>query len=51
MGKLIMMDDICHMVAKMTTDAEDLLWDQLMFKEGDDECFVIPLAGIQDDLT
>ncbi|KAK2667242.1 hypothetical protein RAB80_016433 [Fusarium oxysporum f. sp. vasinfectum] len=35
----------------MTADAEDLLWGQLMFKEGNDERFVIPLAGIEDDLT
>ncbi|KAL9572225.1 hypothetical protein ACKAV7_003638 [Fusarium commune] len=39
------------MVAKMMADAEDLLWGQLMFKEGNDERFVIPLAGIEDDLT
>ncbi|GKU08894.1 unnamed protein product, partial [Fusarium langsethiae] len=39
------------MVARMTVDAEDLLWGQLMFKEGDDKRFVIPLAGIEDDLT
>ncbi|KAK2927994.1 hypothetical protein FoTM2_013170 [Fusarium oxysporum f. sp. vasinfectum] len=51
MGKPILMEDLRTMVAKMTADAEDLLWGQLMFKEGDNERFVIPLAGIEDDLT
>ncbi|UPL04093.1 hypothetical protein LCI18_015027 [Fusarium solani-melongenae] len=51
MGKPILMEDIRHMVARMMKDAEDLLWGQLMFKEGDDERFIIPLAGIEDDLT
>jgi superfamily II DNA helicase RecQ len=51
MGKPIAMDDIRSMVAEMTTDAEDLLWDSLMFKEGDDVRFKIPLASIEDDLT
>jgi superfamily II DNA helicase RecQ len=51
MGKPILMEDLRTMVASMTADAEDLLWGQLMFKEGDDERFVIPLAGIEDDLT
>ncbi|KAK2931868.1 hypothetical protein FoTM2_009385 [Fusarium oxysporum f. sp. vasinfectum] len=51
MGKPILMEDLRTMVAKMTADAEDLLWGQLMFKEGNDERFVIPLAGIEDDLT
>ncbi|KAG7421821.1 hypothetical protein Forpe1208_v001971 [Fusarium oxysporum f. sp. rapae] len=51
MGKPILMEDLQTMVAKMTADAEDLLWGQLMFKEGNDERFVIPLAGIEDDLT
>ncbi|KAH7159391.1 hypothetical protein DER46DRAFT_577513 [Fusarium sp. MPI-SDFR-AT-0072] len=51
MGKPILMEDLRTMVAKMTADAEDLLWGQLMFKEGNDERFVIPLAGIKDDLT
>lgn len=45
------MDDIRGMVAKMTTDAEDLLWSGLMFKEGEDARFKIPLANIEDDLT
>jgi hypothetical protein len=35
-GKPIAMDDIRSIVADMTADAEDLLWDSLMFKEGDD---------------
>ncbi|EXK77562.1 hypothetical protein FOQG_17729 [Fusarium oxysporum f. sp. raphani 54005] len=51
MGKPILMDDLRTMVARMMVDAEDLLWGQLMFKEGDNERFVIPLAGIEDDLT
>jgi hypothetical protein len=51
MGKAILMEDLRTMVARMTVDAEDLLWGQLMFKEGTDERFVIPLAGIEDDLT
>ncbi len=51
MGKPIAMDDIRSMVAEMTTDAEDLLWDSLMFKEGDDVRFKILLASIEDDLT
>ncbi|KAF5239309.1 hypothetical protein FANTH_10012 [Fusarium anthophilum] len=50
-GKPILMEDLRTMVAKMMADAEDLLWGQLMFKEGNDERFVIPLAGIEDDLT
>ncbi|KAK2684336.1 hypothetical protein QWA68_016833, partial [Fusarium oxysporum] len=51
MGKAILMENLRTMVARMTADAEDLLWGQLMFKEGNDERFVIPLAGIEDDLT
>jgi superfamily II DNA helicase RecQ len=51
MGKPIQMDDIRSMVAKMTVDAEDLLWGSLMFKEGDNARFTIPLAMIVDDLT
>ncbi|KFZ18502.1 hypothetical protein V501_01170 [Pseudogymnoascus sp. VKM F-4519 (FW-2642)] len=51
MGKPILMDDIRKMVADMTDDAEDLLWNVLMFKEGDDVRFKIPLADIKDDLT
>ena len=51
MGKPIAMDDIRSIVTEMTTDAEDLLWDSLMFKEGDDVWFKIPLASIEDDLT
>ena len=46
MGKPIAMDDIRSMVAEMTADAEDLLWDSLMFKEGTDVRFNIPLASI-----
>lgn len=51
MGKPIPMDDIRSMVADMTADAENLLWGSLMFKEGEDIRFTIPLAGIEDDLT
>jgi hypothetical protein len=46
-GKPIAMDDIRSMVAEMTTDAEDLLWDSLIFKEGDDVRFKIRLASIE----
>lgn len=51
MGKPIPMDDIWSMVAEMTVNAEDLLWDSLMFKEGEDVRFIIPLVNIEDDLT
>ena len=51
MGKPIPMDDIRSMVAEMTAEVEDLLWDSLMFKEGEDVRFTIPLADIEDDLT
>ncbi|KFZ14409.1 hypothetical protein V501_03257, partial [Pseudogymnoascus sp. VKM F-4519 (FW-2642)] len=51
MGKPIPMDDIRSMVADMTVDAEDLLLNVLMFKEGDDVRFKIPLADIEEDLT
>ncbi|KAH8645566.1 hypothetical protein BGZ61DRAFT_488348 [Ilyonectria robusta] len=51
MGKPIPMDDIWGMIDKMITDVEDLLWNKLMFKEGDDICFTIPLADIKDNLT
>ncbi|VTO90232.1 unnamed protein product [Fusarium graminearum] len=39
------------MVARMTVDAEDFPWGQLMFEEGHDKRFMTPLAGIEDDLT
>jgi hypothetical protein len=51
MGKPIAMDNIQSIVAEATTNAEDLLWDSLMFKEGEDVRFKIPLASIEDDLT
>lgn len=51
MGRPILMEDIRSMVAKMTVDSADLLWDSLMFKEGDDVRFTIPLERIEDDLT
>lgn len=38
-------------VADMAVDAEDLLWNVLMFKEGDNVWFKIPLADIEDNLT
>jgi hypothetical protein len=50
MGKPITMNDIRSMVAEMTTNTEDLLWDFLMFKKGNDVRFKIPLASIKDDL-
>ncbi|KAM0185122.1 hypothetical protein ACHAPI_012282 [Fusarium lateritium] len=45
------MDKLWTIVARITVNTEDLLWGQLMFKEGNDKRFVIPLAGIEDDLT
>lgn len=51
MGKPIPITDIRSMVAEMRADAEDLLRDSLMFTEGEDVRFTIPLAGIKDDLT
>lgn len=51
MGKPIAMDAIRSMVAEMITDAEDILWGELMFKEGHDVRFTIPLDTIEDDLT
>jgi hypothetical protein len=50
-GKPIAIDDIYNIVAEITINAEDLLWDSLMFKEGDDIRFKILLASIKDDLT
>lgn len=50
MGKPVPMDDIRQMVGDMTADAEDLLWGSLMFKEGQDTRFTIPLDKIEDDL-
>jgi hypothetical protein len=50
-GKPIPIDDIRSMVAEMAANVEDLLWDSLMFKEGEDVRFAIPLASIIDDLT
>ncbi|KAH7143380.1 hypothetical protein DER46DRAFT_619045 [Fusarium sp. MPI-SDFR-AT-0072] len=50
-SKLILIEDLRTMVAKITANTEDLLWGQLMFKEGNNERFVIPLAGIKDNLT
>ncbi|KFZ22996.1 hypothetical protein V502_02525, partial [Pseudogymnoascus sp. VKM F-4520 (FW-2644)] len=41
---------LMSIVADMTADAEDLLWNVLMFKEGDNVRFKIPLADIEDDL-
>ncbi|KPA39769.1 recq helicase [Fusarium langsethiae] len=51
MGKPVLMDNLRTMVASMMVEAEDLLWGQLMFEEGDDEHFVVPLVSIEDDLT
>jgi hypothetical protein len=50
-GKLILMDNIRSIVAEMAANIEDLLWDSLIFKEGEDIRFTILLAGIEDDLT
>jgi hypothetical protein len=50
-GKLIPIDDIRSIVVDMTADVEDLLWDSLMFKEGEDIRFIILLASIKDNLT
>ncbi|RFU71790.1 recq family helicase, partial [Trichoderma arundinaceum] len=55
MGKPIPMDAIRAMIDEMITDAETLLWTELMFKEerggGDDVRFTIPLADVEDHLT
>jgi hypothetical protein len=45
------LDGIRSIVAEMISDAEGLLWDSLMFKEGEDARFTLPLARIEDDLT
>ncbi|KAK7390681.1 hypothetical protein QQX98_013370, partial [Neonectria punicea] len=57
-GRPFAMETIRHMIRQMTMDAEDLLWDGLMFWPRVAEpaarlarCFLIPLAAIQDDLT
>ncbi|KAL2211178.1 hypothetical protein CC79DRAFT_1353329 [Sarocladium strictum] len=41
----------CSIVAEIITNAEDILWGELMFKEGHDVQFTIPLDTIEDDLT
>ena len=51
MGRPIVMDNIRGMMNEMIADAEDLLWGRLMFKEGKDARFSIPLGRIEDDLT
>ena len=51
MGRPVLMDSIRSMVARLITDAEELLWTRLMFKEGSDTRFAIPLTAIEDDLT
>ena len=51
MGKLIPIDDIQSIVVDITSNIEDLLQDSLIFKEGKDIRFTIPLASIKDDLT
>ncbi|KAL2211173.1 hypothetical protein CC79DRAFT_1347853 [Sarocladium strictum] len=50
-GKPIAIDAIQSMVAEMITDAKDILWGELMFKEGHDVRFTIPLNTIKNDLT
>ncbi|KAG5947587.1 hypothetical protein E4U60_002935 [Claviceps pazoutovae] len=47
----IHMDDIRRMMQQMIKEAEDLLWGSLMFKEGQNPRFVVPLAEIKDSLT
>ncbi|KAG5944200.1 hypothetical protein E4U59_007501 [Claviceps monticola] len=47
----IHMDGIRRMMQQMINKAEDLLWDSLMFKEGQNSHFVVPLAEIKDSLT
>ena len=44
------MDNIRNIVAEMTANTKDLLWGSLIFKEGEDIRFTIPLASIEDDL-
>jgi superfamily II DNA helicase RecQ len=51
MGKPVLMQSIRDMINEMVKDAEDLLWDKLMFKEGDDVRFHVPLGAIDDDLS
>ncbi|KAL2203436.1 hypothetical protein CC79DRAFT_1390855 [Sarocladium strictum] len=51
MGKPIAMDAIRSIVAEMITNAENILWGELMFKEGHDVRFTIPLNTIEDNLT
>jgi len=51
MGKPITMDDIRAMVTETTSDAENMLRDQLGLKEGDDVRFVPRPDRIEDDLT
>ncbi len=50
-GKLIPIDNIRNIVAEMIANTKDLLWESLMFKEGEDVRFIILLASIEDDLT
>ncbi|KAG6069484.1 hypothetical protein E4U16_007657 [Claviceps sp. LM84 group G4] len=47
----IRMDAIRLMMQKMIKEAEDLLWGSLMFKEGQNSRFVVPLAKIEDSPT
>ncbi|RYP21174.1 hypothetical protein DL767_009320 [Monosporascus sp. MG133] len=51
MGKPFPMDAIRGMVKETIKDAEGVLWDKLMFKEGDEVRFTIPLANIEGDLA
>ncbi|KAH6975854.1 hypothetical protein EDB80DRAFT_658517 [Ilyonectria destructans] len=65
-GRPLAMETIRQLIASMTADAEDLLWDGLLFRpphkagpgqkgalglRGREDRFLIPLATIQDDLT
>ncbi|KAG6027663.1 hypothetical protein E4U40_001446 [Claviceps sp. LM458 group G5] len=47
----IHMDGIRLMMQKMIKEAEDLMWGSLMFKEGQNSRFVVPLAKMKDSLT
>jgi hypothetical protein len=51
MGKALPLNSLRILVAEMTEEAEELLWSQLMFKEGSDNRFTIPLSKVEDDMT
>lgn len=51
LGKPILMDSIRKIVREMTADTKELLWGSLIFKEGGEARFTIPLDKIENDLT